>query len=246
MVCYGTGCNVTFTNVKFDSCTLLVLARAKVTLRNCTFSCSPTATDPDGVHVFAHALTTCVDMRDSTVTGGAMGVACHEDAKVTLTNVTFTDVHGVACESRGGRKGALHLTACKMRYTPTVPPHLASYCGLLLLLSSALPPAVYERSGSRIAWFITWCIARPAVACMAMGAPMAMAAPDASARPHGPCWVLAHGAIAQLQKVDIRGVAVGVKVVDGFSMLEDCSVSNVSDRCLVYQEQVFRLSLIHI
>lgn len=184
MVCYGSGCNVTFSKVKFDSCSLIVLAGATVTLINCTFFRDPSTAGPNGVHLFAHACDTLVSMCDSTVTGGLVGIACHQAAKIQLCNVTVTDVHGIACEVRQGMRREcvrLLLTDCKLQYTHKQSPSLID-------------------------------------------------------QKHCPCGVLAHEGVTLLGKVDIRGVAVGFMVIDAELSMLNCSVSNVSDRCVVFKD----------
>lgn len=84
MVCHGEGCNVTFSDVTFEHCTLVATAGAKVTVTNCNF-----IRDLEGVSVFASSTNTTVCMHDNKVNGGEHGVVVQAGASL---NASILDI----------------------------------------------------------------------------------------------------------------------------------------------------------
>lgn len=72
MVCHGRGCEVTFRNVTFEACTLVVTERACASLQGTTSSFDPKL--PHGVAVFATGPGTKLSMHRGCITGGTQGV----------------------------------------------------------------------------------------------------------------------------------------------------------------------------
>lgn len=89
MVCFGTGCCVTFSNCTFSRCTLAVLRGAKVTMKNCAFVYNSSA---EKLSLFVHGRRSSCTMSGGSMSGGYQGVACHDGASLQLTSVTIEQV----------------------------------------------------------------------------------------------------------------------------------------------------------
>ena len=72
MVCHGSGCGVTFRNVIFTACTLVVAEGACAALHGSTSSFDPAL--PHGLALFANGAGTVVRMHGGSITGGTQGV----------------------------------------------------------------------------------------------------------------------------------------------------------------------------
>ena len=72
MVCHGSGCGVTFRNVTFTECTLVVAEGARAALHGTSSSFDPEG--PCGLALFADGEGTVVRMHGGSITGGTQGV----------------------------------------------------------------------------------------------------------------------------------------------------------------------------
>ena len=112
VVCSGRGCNVTFTNVSFERCTVVAVAGATVTLTACVFSLDPSARHGlallasgagTTVHMGAHGVEGC------TIEGGLQGVSVQAGAKLHASCLVVTQVSVVGVEVTGaGSQLELH------------------------------------------------------------------------------------------------------------------------------------------
>jgi hypothetical protein len=87
VLCHGKGCQVTFSNVVFERCTLVVLEAAAVTLNSCKFS---NTSRQEGVSIYASGQGTTVQVRGGSLSGGAQGATICGGAafKAAFLNVT--------------------------------------------------------------------------------------------------------------------------------------------------------------
>lgn len=115
VVCHGTGCNVTFSNVTFDHCTLLVLEGAVVTLSNS--NCILTSTPSAGIAIFVQGAGSAVHMHGGSITGGAQGIAVHQGALLDASNlvISSTAVTGAEVTDQGS---VLRLHQCSIQAMP--------------------------------------------------------------------------------------------------------------------------------
>lgn len=89
VLCHGKGCQVTFTNVTFERCTLVVLEGAAATLRSCNFSNS---TRQEGVSIYASGSGTAVNVRGGSIVGGAQGASIAGGAAFKAAFLTVSKV----------------------------------------------------------------------------------------------------------------------------------------------------------
>lgn len=75
VLCHGKGCQVTFTNVTFERCALVVLEGGEATLHSCHFSNLSSSAGQEGIGIYASGTGTTVNVRGGSITGGAQGVA---------------------------------------------------------------------------------------------------------------------------------------------------------------------------
>lgn len=112
VVCYGEGCNATFTDVTFADCTLVVLAGAHVTLN------APTFTQEGEVgaslSVLADGAGTKVVVNSGDITGGMQGAIVQGGAHLEACDLTIAEVEltGVLVKDEGS---SLSLTSCTMQ-----------------------------------------------------------------------------------------------------------------------------------
>lgn len=71
-MCHGSGCGVTFRNVTFTECTLVVAEGACAVLHGTSSSFDPEG--PCGLALFADGEGTVVRMHGGSITGGTQGV----------------------------------------------------------------------------------------------------------------------------------------------------------------------------
>lgn len=128
MVCYGKGCHVTFSNVSFGRCTLIVLAGAHATASACSFdatslgdvvvySRAPTPGHPPiSVALVASGCDSCVQMHDCQITGCKLGIAVRAGAKVMATHLQLEEMTSLGAHELG-TGSEVHLISCSIRYT---------------------------------------------------------------------------------------------------------------------------------
>ena len=97
MICSGKGCSVTFSDVTFENCCLLVLSGAHATLDNTRFKNEHCTTDQDshigpGISVVCHGVNTKVGMTGVHVNGGEVGVAVRAGAQLQAENLVIEQV----------------------------------------------------------------------------------------------------------------------------------------------------------
>lgn len=80
VVCCGTRCQATFTNVLFINCSLVAVHSAQVTLNDCSFSWE-TGAATSGIGVFASGANTSVQVDGGGIYGGKQGAAVCEGAR---------------------------------------------------------------------------------------------------------------------------------------------------------------------
>lgn len=116
---------MTFTDVKFQNCSVVALEGAQVFLTNCSF----TVTDPVDVIVALQAIgnDTHVDMRDSTVdgNGSAQGVAVRHGAQLQAKGVALSNISKIGFEGRGTGT-QLTLSECTIHDLPAPKIHLTT------------------------------------------------------------------------------------------------------------------------
>ena len=126
MVCSGMGCNVTFTNVSFDRCTVVAVAGATVTLTSCSLSL-----DGCCLGLLASGAGTTVRMgadggKGCTFNQGYQGVSVQAGAYLHACNVTVANacVAGIEVTGAGSK---LELSDSHVRKFPplsnTFPTH---------------------------------------------------------------------------------------------------------------------------
>jgi hypothetical protein len=101
VVCSGIGCMVSFTNVSFVKCTLVVLGGAEANLQACDFAHE--LDSPQGLAALAHGEQTSLTMDGGSIVGGAVGVAVRGGASVKMSDVTISKVSVSGVESLGDR-----------------------------------------------------------------------------------------------------------------------------------------------
>lgn len=110
VVCHGKGCKVTFTNVKFKNCCLVILAKAKCTLNDVTF-------DNEKFHLLSIAVKDSgskVVMREGVITGGENGIFLSEGSCLEASGVTVEKILSIAVKSTG-KKSSVMLTDCTFK-----------------------------------------------------------------------------------------------------------------------------------
>lgn len=112
VVCSGIGCMVSFTNVHFVKCTLVVLAGAEANLQACEFTHA--LNSPHGLSVLAHGEQTSLYMNGSSITGGAVGVTVHSGANLKMSDVALSKLSVSGVESQGD-KSSVHISTTSFK-----------------------------------------------------------------------------------------------------------------------------------
>lgn len=111
IVCMGSGCDVTFEDVVFAACSLVVEEGAKATLIQAQFQ------DMDEsmsyLSICADGPGTSIHMRGVCIAGGGQGTLVQRQASVHATEVTITGVQGTGVEVNG-EGSSLVLSSCRL------------------------------------------------------------------------------------------------------------------------------------
>lgn len=139
MVCHGEGCNVAFSDVTFERCTLAATAGAKVTLTICTLN----HRDRESVSVLASGTNTTVNMHDNTVQGGGHGVNVQAGASVNAKNLDIQHAR-LSGVNVSGELSTLEIKSCSTTLRDSSKAKLTSVvvrnasCGVVSTRSAAV------------------------------------------------------------------------------------------------------------
>lgn len=111
-MCYGSGCNVSFEDVKFSRCTIVALAGAQVTLTTSFFQ---NATK--GLSIMASGAGTVVRMHGGSIKYGAQGAMVQEGARLQASSLTITRSASVGVEVKD-KGSSVQLVDCDMHEFP--------------------------------------------------------------------------------------------------------------------------------
>lgn len=111
IVCHGSSCSPTYSDVTFHNCTLVVLSGAHVTLVCPQFTASHSPSS--SVTIFAHGTGSKVVVEGGTVTEGKQAATVQAGARLEASDLAIThmELAGVEVKDEGS---SVHLSGCTL------------------------------------------------------------------------------------------------------------------------------------